>query len=64
MEVVRAAAILSQAPLPPRSAPGSPSAGHAPKTTTVVMSKHTLAGTVSGDGRGGGWFVEWWWWQW
>ncbi|XP_043213961.1 protein lap4-like isoform X2 [Amphibalanus amphitrite] len=46
MEVVRAAAILSQAPVPPRSAPGSPSASHTPKTTTVVMSKHTLAGTM------------------
>ena len=48
MEVVRAAEILSQAPLPPNSAlPGSPSHGHPPKTTTIVMSKHTLAGAVS-----------------
>ncbi|XP_037081638.1 protein lap4-like [Pollicipes pollicipes] len=44
MEVVRAAEILSHAPLPPNTVlPGSPPARHAPKKTTIVMSKHTLS---------------------
>ena len=47
MEVIRAAEMLSQAPPPPNAAPGPPALPTAPKTTTVVMGKHTLAGAVS-----------------
>lgn len=45
MEVVRAAKLLSQAPLPPNTVlPASPPASQpAPKKTTIVMSKHTLS---------------------